>query len=67
MATPTVTDLSALLGRTLPTGQGEAVLSVVTMAVRAYIRGGANWEPNAEQASVILSAVGRTSSSARDG
>jgi hypothetical protein len=59
MAAPTVSDLSALLGRPLPDEQGEAVLSVVTMAVRAYVRGGVNWEPNAEQASVILTAAAR--------
>lgn len=59
MAAPTVSDLSALLGRPLPTGQGEAVLSVVTMAVRAYVRGGPSWQPNEEQAGVILTAAAR--------
>lgn len=57
---PSVEDLSALLGRTtLPAEQGEAVLSVVTMAVRAYVRGGPSWEPNDEESSVILTAAAR--------
>lgn len=62
MAAPTVADLSALLGRVLPAGQGEAVLRIVTMAVRAYVRGAANWVPNDEEASVILSAAARLAS-----
>lgn len=57
--TPTVEDLSALLGRTVPAEQGEAVLSVATMAVRAYVRGGPSWEPNDEESSVILTAAAR--------
>lgn len=64
MAAPTVADLSALLGRTVPTGQGEAALNITTMAVRAYVRGGSGWEPNDEQASVILSSAARLVSNA---
>jgi hypothetical protein len=59
MAAPTVSDLSALLGRSVSAEQGGAVLSVVTMAVRAYVRGGPAWEPNEEQAGVILTAAAR--------
>lgn len=59
MTALTVADLSALLGRNVPTPQGEAALSVVTMAVRAYVRGGPSWVPNDEQASVILTAAAR--------
>lgn len=54
---PTVADLSALLGRTVSAEQGQAVLSLVTLAVRAYVRGGPGWEPNDEEASVIKSAA----------
>lgn len=56
---PTVQDLSALLGRAVPAEQCEAALNVVTMAVRAYVRGASGWVPNAEQASVILTAAAR--------
>lgn len=56
---PTVSDLSALLNRPVSAEQGEAVLSIATMAVRAYVRGGPGWEPNSEQASVILTAAAR--------
>lgn len=59
MAAPTVADLSALLGRPVSAEQGQAVLSVTTQAVKAYVRGGANWAPNDEQASVILTAAAR--------
>jgi hypothetical protein len=59
MTAPTVADLSALLGRSVPTPQGEQALNITTQAVKAYVRGGPNWVPNAEQASVILTAAAR--------
>lgn len=59
---PTVSDLSALLGRPVSAEQGAAVLNVVTMAARAYVRGfGDNWS-NPEIDSVILSAAARLAS-----
>lgn len=59
MSIPTVSDLSNLLGRPVPAAQGAQALNITTQAVKAYIRGGANWVPNAEQASVILTSAAR--------
>jgi hypothetical protein len=62
MAAPTVSDLAALAGTAVSTGQGTAVLQIATAQVRAYVRGqgfNATGEPNDELASVILCLASR--------
>lgn len=62
MATPTVVDLSAVLGRTVSAEQGGAVLSIVTAMVKAYTRGegfDSDGAPNDELRAVVLTASAR--------
>ena len=61
MTAPTSTDLGALLGRTVSSEQGEAVLQVVTAMASAHTRGVgfADGEPNPEIRAVILAASAR--------
>lgn len=59
MAAPTVSELGAFLGRAVTSEQGAAALQVATAQVKAYVRGGPNWEPNDELASVILTLAAR--------
>lgn len=61
MATPGVSDLSGLLGRTVDSTQGAAVLSIVSAMVSEYTRGQGftNDVPTDGLRAVILSASAR--------
>jgi hypothetical protein len=66
MASPvTSSDLAGLLGRPVTEEQGNAVISVVTSMLKAYVRGGPGWTLNEEQRAVVLSASARLISHAR--
>lgn len=61
MPAPTYLELAALLGRTVESEQGSAVLQVITAMAKAYTRdqGFTNGEPNEDIRAVILTAAAR--------
>lgn len=67
MSAPTHSELGALLGRTVSSEQGQAVLSIITAMASAYTRGQGftNGVPNAEIRAVILAAAARLLSNPR--
>ncbi|AGB24543.1 hypothetical protein Mycsm_04295 [Mycobacterium sp. JS623] len=67
MAAPTSADLATLLGRTVTSEQGGAVISVVSAMAKSYTRG-VGWTdtgPNDEIRAVILTASARLLSNPR--
>jgi hypothetical protein len=61
VAAPQVSDLAGLLGRTVDTTQGAAVLSIVASLAKSYTRGNGWTEdgPAEDIAAVILTAAAR--------
>ncbi|WP_078344624.1 hypothetical protein [Mycobacteroides chelonae] len=60
MGAPTVSDLSAFMGKPVDTAQGDAVIGMVTEMARAYTRGrGFSPDPGDDVVAVILSASAR--------